>query len=51
MPQRVERPEKTEGGIPLEIEADFDPKGDQPEAIAEWWPPPAKTSAIKCCSA
>jgi len=35
MPQRVERPEKTEGGIPLKIEADFTPKGDQPEAIAE----------------
>ena len=35
MPQRVDRPEKTEGGIPLKIEADFEPKGDQPEAIAE----------------
>ena len=35
MPQRVDRPEKTEGGIPFRIEADFDAKGDQPEAITE----------------
>ena len=26
---------KTEGGIPLELVSDFDPSGDQPEAIKE----------------
>ena len=35
VPERHERPEKTEGGIPLKIVSDFSPQGDQPEAIAE----------------
>jgi len=35
VPARHERPEKTEGGIPLEIESAFSPQGDQPQAIAE----------------
>src|SRR5215468_5712973 len=34
-PHRPPRPEKTEGGHSLVIKADFDPKGDQPQAIAE----------------
>src|SRR5271157_5690335 len=35
VPHRPERPEKSEGGRPLVIKSDFDPKGDQPEAIKE----------------
>ena len=35
MPHRPPRPEKSEGGVPLGIVSDFEPKGDQPQAIAE----------------
>ncbi len=35
VPHRPERPAKTEGGRRLIIKSDFDPKGDQPQAIAE----------------
>jgi len=35
VPNRYERPEKTEGGIALDIKSDFVPQGDQPAAIAE----------------
>jgi excinuclease ABC subunit B len=35
MPHRPERPEKSEGGLTFRIESDFEPKGDQPTAIAE----------------
>src|SRR6266852_4367129 len=34
-PHRPPRPEKTEGGVRFVIESDFEPKGDQPEAIRE----------------
>jgi excinuclease ABC subunit B len=34
-PHRPPRPEKSEGGHRLIIKSDFDPKGDQPQAIAE----------------
>ncbi len=34
-PHRPPRPEKTEGGHSLVIKSDFDPKGDQPQAIVE----------------
>jgi excinuclease ABC subunit B len=34
-PHRPPRPEKSEGGIRLTIASDFEPKGDQPQAIAE----------------
>ena len=34
-PHRPPRPEKTEGGVPLRIVTDLEPKGDQPHAIAE----------------
>ncbi|AXK84202.1 excinuclease ABC subunit UvrB [Pseudolabrys taiwanensis] len=34
-PHRPPRPEKSEGGIPLKIKSDFEPKGDQPQAIKE----------------
>jgi excinuclease ABC subunit B len=33
MPHRPERPSKSEGGQRLVIESEFDPKGDQPQAI------------------
>ena len=35
VPHRPPRPEKSEGGRPLVIKSDFDPKGDQPQAIAD----------------
>ena len=34
-PHRPARPEKTEGGIAFKLAADFEPKGDQPQAIEE----------------
>ncbi len=34
-PHRPPRPEKTEGGRRLVIKSDFEPKGDQPQAIRE----------------
>lgn len=34
-PHRPDRPEKSEGGITFKIQSDFEPKGDQPQAIAE----------------
>jgi excinuclease ABC subunit B len=34
-PHRPPRPEKSEGGRQLTIKSDFDPKGDQPQAIRE----------------
>ena len=35
MPHRPERPEKSEGGRKFRIVSEFEPKGDQPQAIAE----------------
>ena len=35
MPHRPPRPEKSEGGKRLVIQSEFEPKGDQPEAIRE----------------
>jgi excinuclease ABC subunit B len=34
-PHRPPRPEKSEGGIRFEIKSDFEPKGDQPQAVRE----------------
>ncbi len=34
-PHRPPRPEKSEGGIPLRIQSDLTPRGDQPQAITE----------------
>ncbi len=34
-PHRPPRPEKSEGGVPFRIVSDFEPKGDQPTAIAD----------------
>jgi excinuclease ABC subunit B len=34
-PHRPPRPEKSEGGVRLVLEAEFSPRGDQPQAIAE----------------
>jgi excinuclease ABC subunit B len=34
-PHRPPRPEKSEGGVPLRIQSELSPKGDQPQAIAE----------------
>ncbi len=35
VPHRPPRPEKSEGGVPLKIVSEFEPRGDQPQAIAE----------------
>ncbi len=35
VPHRPPRPEKSEGGVPLRIVSEFEPKGDQPAAIDE----------------
>ena len=35
VPHRPPRPEKSEGGVPLRIVSDFEPRGDQPQAIEE----------------
>ena len=35
VPHRPERPEKSEGGIPLKMVTDYEPAGDQPTAIAD----------------
>ncbi|MFM7084798.1 MAG: excinuclease ABC subunit UvrB [Hyphomicrobium sp.] len=35
VPHRPERPEKSEGGRHFKISSEFDPKGDQPQAILE----------------
>ncbi|MEL6299435.1 MAG: excinuclease ABC subunit UvrB [Pseudomonadota bacterium] len=34
-PHRPDRPEKSEGGVQFTLASDFEPKGDQPDAIAE----------------
>jgi excinuclease ABC subunit B len=34
-PHRPPRPDKSEGGVRLSITSDFDPKGDQPQAIKD----------------
>jgi excinuclease ABC subunit B len=34
-PHRPPRPDKTEGGVPLHIQSELSPKGDQPQAIVE----------------
>jgi len=34
-PHRPERPEKSEGGVRLVIKSEMEPRGDQPQAIAE----------------
>jgi len=35
VPHKPSRPEKSQGGIPLRIQSDYEPAGDQPTAIAE----------------
>ncbi len=35
VPHRPQRPSKSEGGISFDLESEFEPKGDQPTAIAE----------------
>ena len=35
MPHRPPRPEKSEGGIAFKLVSEYEPKGDQPTAIAE----------------
>ncbi|MDD7910231.1 excinuclease ABC subunit UvrB [Pseudovibrio exalbescens] len=35
VPHRPERPTKSEGGVPIELVSEYEPKGDQPTAIAE----------------
>ncbi len=35
VPHRPPRPEKSEGGVKLQLVSEYEPKGDQPQAIAE----------------
>ncbi|CTQ43577.1 excinuclease ABC subunit UvrB [Roseibium aggregatum] len=35
VPHRPERPEKSEGGVPIVLKSAYEPKGDQPTAIAD----------------
>lgn len=35
VPHRPERPAKSEGGVPINLASEYEPKGDQPTAIAE----------------
>ncbi|PPC85655.1 MAG: excinuclease ABC subunit B, partial [Hyphomicrobium sp.] len=35
VPHRPERPEKSEGGVSFKIVSEYQPKGDQPQAIKE----------------
>ncbi len=35
VPHRPERPQKSEGGVPFKLVTDLEPRGDQPQAIAE----------------
>ena len=35
VPHRPERPEKSEGGVTLTMETEFEPRGDQPTAISD----------------
>jgi excinuclease ABC subunit B len=35
VPHRPPRPDKSEGGVPLDLQSELEPKGDQPSAIAE----------------
>jgi excinuclease ABC subunit B len=35
VPHRPPRPDKSEGGMPLDLQSELEPKGDQPTAIAE----------------
>ncbi|MHA1159034.1 MAG: excinuclease ABC subunit UvrB, partial [Alphaproteobacteria bacterium] len=35
VPHRPARPNKSEGGVPFRLISDLEPKGDQPQAIAE----------------
>ena len=34
-PHRPPRPEKSEGGVPIELVSEYEPRGDQPQAIEE----------------
>ena len=50
-PHRPPRPEKSEGGRKFKIVSEFEPKGDQPEAIRQLVEGVSAQSAIRCCSA
>ncbi len=50
-PHRPPRPEKSEGGQRFVIKSDFEPKGDQPEAIRELSKASIATTARKFSSA
>ena len=52
IPHRPERPEKSEGGVAFKLVSEYEPKGDQPTAIAELVVGRQQaTSATRCCSA
>ena len=49
VPHRPERPEKSEGGRRLIFKSDFEPKGDQPQAIADLVEGVPATTATRSC--
>ena len=51
MPHRPPRPEKSEGGQRFVIKSDFEPKGDQPQAITDIVEGVGAGIARRCCSA
>jgi excinuclease ABC subunit B len=51
VPHRPDRPEKSEGGVPIKLASEYEPKGDQPTAIAELVEGITSASRPRCCSA
>ena len=51
LPHRPPRPDKSEGGRRFRVVSEFEPKGDQPQAIEELVKGVRARSATRCCSA
>ena len=51
IPHRPERPAKAEGGKAFRLVSDYQPAGDQPQAIAELVEQSARARRPRCCSA
>ena len=50
-PHRPARPEKSEGGIAIGMQSDYEPAGDQPTAITDLVEGVSRATAPRCCSA
>ena len=51
VPHRPPRPDKSEGGRAFRVVSEYEPKGDQPQAIEELVKGVLTTKATRCCSA